>query len=117
MSDARAEVQETELVLTFAVDAPPEKVRRAIETPELRALWLPGCTPADAEPLPAISGGDLRFRLRDDGGAPVETAVTFRIEPGANGGTLLTVTHEIPKARVRGPAAANDDRRTLMRAA
>ena len=47
---------DTTLVLDYELDAPPEKVWRALSIPALRDQWLPGGDLADAEPLAATPG-------------------------------------------------------------
>ena len=44
------------LVLEYQLDAPPEKVWRAISTPELRERWLPSRDLAADEPVSTVPG-------------------------------------------------------------
>ncbi|MBN9023216.1 MAG: SRPBCC domain-containing protein, partial [Rhizobiales bacterium] len=53
------------LVLEYQLDAPPEKVWRAISTPELRERWLPSRDLAADEPVSTVPGAAVRYRMRD----------------------------------------------------
>ncbi len=119
MSDAEADGRATGLVLEFALDAPVEKVWRAIEAPNLRERWLPGCVPTEAAPLASPSGREARFRMRDDEPPFAETTVTFRVLPRVEGGSILRITHDVPttEALRRGGRPENGDRPPLMLAA
>lgn len=97
------------LVLEYALDAPPEKVWRALSIPELREQWLPTGDLAQAEPLAATPGEAVSYRLRDDQPPFLESVVTLQIVPNADGGSVLRITHQ--------PDAANDGPTTVMRAA
>ena len=120
-SDVEAERGATGLVLEFTLDAPPERVWRAIETPHLRERWLPGRPLTDAEHRTSDAGREIRFRMRDDAPPYAETAVTFHVRDGADGGSVLRIVHEPPAVPsavpVRGPVPANDRGGPLMRAA
>lgn len=119
MNDANADAAARELVLEFDLDAPLEAVWRAIDTPALRARWLPGRSLTDAEVLPARPGRAMRFRMRDDEPPFVETSVTFSVLPRRDGGTLLRIAQGIPDAAAlrTAPPAANSDDPPMMRAA
>ncbi|WP_211129513.1 SRPBCC family protein [Serratia surfactantfaciens] len=97
------------LVLEYSLDAPPEKVWRALSIPELREQWLPTGDLAQAEPLAATPGEAVSYRLRDDQPPFLESVVTLQIVPNADGGSVLRITHQ--------PDAANDGPTTVMRAA
>lgn len=109
------------LILEFALDAPVDRVWRAIETPHLREAWLPGRPLRDPEHRVSEAGRELRFRMRDDGPPFAETAVTFGVRPGEEGGSVLRIVHEAPalahRAAHRPATAANDGGPPLMRAA
>jgi len=51
------------LELEYRLDAPPEKVWRAISIPTLRQQWLPDNLLATAEPLSATPNQELRLRM------------------------------------------------------
>ena len=91
MSDAKADE-----VLVFEVDlaAPPEKVWRAIATPEVREAWLGEpedgrARVADADPPSRL---DLVWPTREG-----DSLISFEISP-AEGGSRLTITHRAPQA-------------------
>lgn len=118
MSADEAEGAPEPLVLDYRLDAPPEKVWRAISMPGLREAWLPGADLADPEPIVLAPGEALRYRMREDEPPFRESAVTFRISADAAGGTRLNVIHE--RAACPGGRtimAANSNAPPLLRAA
>lgn len=102
------------LVLEYSLDAPPEKVWRAVGIPELREQWLPNVVLADAEPVVVTLGREIRYRMRDDQPPFLESTVTLQIRPDADGGSRLRIIHVLDDARL---TAANDSGQLLMRAA
>jgi hypothetical protein len=114
MSDIASDPrEEAEIALEYELDATPEKVWRAIAVAAFRERWLPQADLAEPEPTASIPGVEVRYRLREEG-AP-ESTVTFRIEPGLQGGTLFRVIHRIEgDARRNG---ANDNLRSARLAA
>ncbi|CAI0714202.1 MULTISPECIES: SRPBCC family protein [Serratia] len=98
-----------QLVLEYPLDAPPEKVWRALSIPELRERWLPGRALADVEPLDATPGERIRYRMRDDQPPFLESVVTLQILPDTAGGSLLRIIHQLD--------AANDGLNVMMLAA
>lgn len=102
--------QDTALVLDYDLDAPPEKVWRAISVPALREQWLPDGALADPEPLAATPGVEIRYRMRETLPPCLESVVTFQLSPNADGGTRLTIVHTPDDARLTQllPRAAND---------
>lgn len=108
-----------DIVLEYELDAPPEKVWRAISIPEFREQWLPGRALASAEPADATPAEEIRYRMRDEEPPFLESLVTFQIRPVADGRTLLRIIHALDDARLerRGRLAANDAGPFLMRAA
>ncbi|MGC2781111.1 MAG: polyketide cyclase [Bradyrhizobium sp.] len=119
MSDTEAEQQTKDLVLDYDLDAPPEKVWRAISIPALRENWLPSGELADAAPISSTPGEEVRYRMRDDEPPFLESIVTFQVMPNAAGGTRLRIIHGpvATKLMRRSPPAANSNWRSLMRAA
>ncbi|MEJ8574566.1 SRPBCC domain-containing protein [Microbaculum marinum] len=108
-----------ELVFESDLDAPPEKVWRAVTTPELRERWLTG-TRTDPEPISTTPGEEVAFRLRDDAPPYLESTVVFQLRRGALGqGTRLTIIHRLTDPRLvpRTPAAANSNLSCRLRAA
>ena len=98
------------LVFETTLDAPPEKVWRALSIPEYLERWLQ--PPADAEisVVATDENKSLTYRWREpgDGAAaePEESLVTFEISPREDGGTWFRLTHA-PMA-LAGPANSNE---------
>ena len=109
---------EDALVFECSLDAPPEKVWRALTIPEYLKCWL---QPADAVDLSMVTSEEnrsLTYRWRESGAGAVvgaeESLVTFELTPTSDGGTWFRLTH----APLAMPVAANSNRpATLMRAA
>ncbi|GFE50103.1 polyketide cyclase [Roseobacter cerasinus] len=96
---------ETELVQDYDLDAPPEKVRRAVSIPEFREQWLP--TEDLADPAPAETGGRISYDMKEDAPLP-GSRVSFEITPNDQGGTRLRVIHRVTQpstvaANINGP--------------
>ncbi len=95
MSDDAGLVFETEL------DAPPEKVWRALSIPEYRDRWLD--RPADVD-IAVVNANDnslltLSWTERDE-----TSFVTIELTPRENGGTGFRLTHAPPAANSNAPA-------------
>jgi uncharacterized protein YndB with AHSA1/START domain len=116
MSDiANVPREETEIALEYELEAAPEKVWRALAVPAFRERWLPQADLAEPEPVASIPGVEVRYRMREEGAPFAESTVTFRIEPGVQGGTLFRIIHRIEgDARWSG---ANDNLRPVSLAA
>jgi uncharacterized protein YndB with AHSA1/START domain len=96
MSDiANVPREETEIALEYELEAAPEKVWRALAVPAFRERWLPQADLAEPEPVASIPGVEVRYRMREEGAPFAESTVTFRIEPGVQGGTLFRIIHRI----------------------
>jgi uncharacterized protein YndB with AHSA1/START domain len=119
MSDEKSEPQNDGIELAYELDAPPQKVWRAISVPELRDNWLPRDALTEGEPTSVTPGEEVRYRMRDDAPPFLESIVTFRIEPSRNGGTILRIIHQLTDARFAQvtKAAANSNSPPLMLAA
>lgn len=118
MNETAEETGTDDLVLEYELDAPPDKVWRAISIPEFRERWLPDGALADAVPVSTSGDGEIRYRVRDDRPPFLESVVTFRVHPNESGGSTLRIIHAPPDARLaRLAPAANDDAPVLMRAA
>jgi len=119
MNNADAERQTKDLVLEFELDAPPEKVWRAISIPAVRRKWLPNGELAEAEPVSSKPGMEIRYRMRDGEPPFLESIVTFQVMPNAVGGARLRIVHRLADARLehRPPRAANSNWSCVMRAA
>ena len=78
------------LVFEADLDAPPEKVWRALATPELREAWLgePDAGPAEIVRADPGSRLDLAWPTREG-----DSLVSFEIEDAVGGGTHLTIVH------------------------
>ena len=119
-TDVETDEQAKELVLEYELDAPPEKVWRALSMPAFRERWLPGGDLADPEPVASTPGEEIGYRMRDNEPPFLESIVTFRIAPDADGGTILRIVHGPVDTRLmqRPPLMAmNDNRPRLMCAA
>jgi uncharacterized protein YndB with AHSA1/START domain len=115
-SDPREETEEeAEIALEYELDAAPEKVWRAIAVAAFRERWLPEADLAEPEPIASVPGVEVRYRMREDGAPFPESTVTFRIEPGLQGGTLFRVIHRIESDALRN--GANDNLRPVSLAA
>ncbi|MGR9244991.1 SRPBCC family protein [Rhizobium leguminosarum] len=119
MSDAKAERQEKDLVFEYELDAPPEKVWRAVSIPAFREKWLPKQELAEAEPVSTAPGEEISYRMRDDEPPFLESIVTFQVRPDANGGTILTIVHGLTDTRLaqQMTPAANSNAPWMMLAA
>ena len=105
------------IALEYDLDAPPQKVWRAISVPELRDAWLPGGALAEPDPVAVRPGEEIRYRMREDAPPFLESTVTFRVAPNATGGTRLRIIHELDDARLarvtRAAANGNSPARAL----
>ncbi|WP_411033207.1 SRPBCC family protein [Shinella sp. BYT-45] len=108
--------QAKDLVLEYDLDAPPEKVWRAISIPAFRERWLPDGQLADGAPVSTVPGEEVRYRMRDDDPPHLESLVAFQLRPNGVGGTTLRIVHGLDDAQLR-PPALNDNGPALMRAA
>ena len=103
-SDSR---EEAEIAFEVELDAAPEKVWRAIAIAAFRERWLPRADLAEPDPVASIPGVEVRYRMREEDAPFTESTVTFRIEPGVQGGTLFRIIHRIEGDARR--ASANDN--------
>ncbi len=100
----------------YELDAPPQKVWRALSIAEFRDNWLPATALAQSEAVTVTPGEEVSYRMRESEPPYLESTITFRIAPDGQGGTVLRIVHELDRARPE-PVAANGNRTTLMRAA
>ncbi|MBW9054802.1 SRPBCC family protein [Rhizobium mesosinicum] len=118
---AQAQVgqQQTGFEQRYELDAPPEKVWRAISIAEFRERWLPKEALADPQSLSETPGKEVRYRLRDGSPPYLESIVTFVISANASGGTSLRIIHELTDATFERltRSVANSNSPTLMLAA
>jgi uncharacterized protein YndB with AHSA1/START domain len=118
MSDSEAETDTTtDLVFEYELDAPPEKVWRALSIPAFREKWLPQEALVSAEPVSSVPGKEVRFGMREDEPPFLESAVTFQVLPNVDGGTRLRIIHELADAQKAQMETNIADWPTLMRAA
>ena len=119
MSGKDGEDRKDELVFEYELEAPPEKVWRAVRLSEFRERWLPDQALADPDPVSSVPGREVSYRMRDDVPPFFESVVTFHIGPRAENGTLLKIVHRLTDARVQDGIrqAANNNGPCLMRAA
>jgi uncharacterized protein YndB with AHSA1/START domain len=100
------------IIVDCDLDEPPEKVWRALTSPELMAVWLaegdfkpqvghrfelrPATGPVECEVLEADPRNRLKFswRERDEAGEPIDSEVTFVLTPTIDGGTRLRLVHD-----------------------
>ena len=117
--DLAAQAQTDQLVFDYELDAPPEKVWRALSIAGFREKWLPKVALADAEPVRSVPGEEIGYRMRYDEPPFLHSIVTFQLSPNADGGTHLRIIHRLAdrQARHEPPRAANNNGRCLMRAA
>ncbi|HYE47420.1 MAG TPA: SRPBCC domain-containing protein [Caulobacter sp.] len=120
--------------LAFELEEPPEKVWRALTEPALLARWL-GPNDFRAEPGAVFTVGGAPGAANDNATARcevltlepgrrlrlswkegvVESLITFTLEPGADGGSRLRLTHDgfvteggLPAVLTMQPAGAGD---------
>jgi uncharacterized protein YndB with AHSA1/START domain len=119
MSETEPETQAEDLVFEYELDAPPEKVWRAISIPGFRDKWLPGEDLADADPVSTATGEEICYTMRDGEPPFLESVVTFQVRPGADGGSILRIVHGLTDVRLvpRKVAAANNNGPWMMLAA
>jgi uncharacterized protein YndB with AHSA1/START domain len=81
------------VVFEVDLDAPPEKVWRAIATPEFREAWLgePETGAAEVTVVDEPDRLDLVWPTREG-----DSLISFEISP-AKGGSHLTITHRAPQ--------------------
>ncbi len=108
---------ETEaLVFECALEAPPEKVWRALTIPEYLARWLKPAAPVDLAVVSAEENRTLTYRWREAGAGAIlgaeDSLVTFELTPTGDGGTWFRLTH----APLAVPAAANSNELMMLAA-
>lgn len=103
------------LVFETALDAPPEKVWRALSIPEYLERWLQPPQEAEISIVASEENRSLTYRMREpgEGAAPEDSLVTFEIAPREDGGTWFRLTH----APLALPVAANSNDTMMLLAA
>lgn len=119
MTDTGIERQATDLVFEYDLDAPPEKVWRAICIPAFRDRWLPRGELTRSEPVASKPGEEIAYAMRDNAPPFLESVVTFQVTPNAVGGARLKIIHGLVDGRLERqlPRAANNNSAGLMLAA
>ncbi|RYE84559.1 MAG: polyketide cyclase [Hyphomicrobiales bacterium] len=114
MSESDTQDRTKQLVFEYQLDAPPEKVWRALSIPAFRERWLP----AAVEALSAVPGEEVCYRLREEEPPFLESVVTFQLAP-SEGGTELRIIHSLTDGRLaeQRPAPANSNQPLMLRAA
>ncbi|OKH87758.1 SRPBCC domain-containing protein [Thalassospira sp. TSL5-1] len=106
------------LELEYSLDAPSEKVWRAINIAEIRESWLPGENLRHAKPVRAIPGKEVTYQMRDTAPPYLNSIVTFRLTPTGENSTHLRIIHDLTDARFTPiPKAANSNMPEMMCAA
>ncbi len=93
---------DAELVFETVLDAPPEKIWRALTIPEFRDRWLQPPSGVSVQ-LVSVSVNSLLTYSWNEG--EEESLVTIELTPRGNGSTGFRLTH----APVTIPAAANSN--------
>lgn len=119
MSDTPSDEPVQRLEQEFEIDAPPEKVWRALSEPGLREKWLPGSDLAGDEPIDADPEREIRYRMRDRQPPYLESLVTLQLSANGRGGTDLRIIHDLTDARLKKQLAqpANSNGAIVMCAA
>lgn len=105
--------------LEYELDAPTDKVWRAISIPAFRDNWLPPEALATPDATSVTPGEEVSYRMRDSAPPFLESTVTFRLAPNPTGGTRLRIIHAPTDARFDRvtKAAANNNCPVVMLAA
>ncbi|WP_048648748.1 SRPBCC family protein [Nitratireductor soli] len=115
MTPADEQKESETIVVECVLEAPLEKVWRALTVPELAAAWLdaPGGDAPDAsyEVLDALPFSRVRYAWHDAGANEPDTLVTVELSPQPDGGTWFRLTHSAekvprPAANFNGPPLA-----------
>ena len=97
------------LVFECNLDAPPEKVWRALSIPAYLERWLKPGDDVELAVMAAQENKSLTYHWREAGqgaaGDAEDSVVTFELTPTADGGTWFRLTH----APLAVPAAANSN--------
>ncbi len=113
-----------DIVVETDLDAPPEKVWRALTEPEFLSTWLaandvtpqegarfsiaamPETGPVECEVLEADPPHEFRVRWRGGEAMPGDRSseVAFTLAPNATGGTFLRVVHSGVRSLTINPA-------------
>lgn len=109
--------EQAALVQDYKLEAAPEKVWRAISTPQLREHWLPSGDFFSIEQLDSQEHQEISYRLREASPPYLESMVTFRLFAADNNSTRLTITHKLGDMTARLPMHVANSNTPSMRAA
>lgn len=103
---------------TYKLAASPDKIFKALNTPELRRRWWPESEDAEKEET-ATSDLSVRFRLKEKEPPFLESVVTFKVVPEDEQTATLEIIHQLEDTIVMqlGSQVANDNSQPLMQAA
>jgi len=87
------------------LEAPPEKVWRALTIPAFRERWLGASAPAEPEVIAAEPPHRLSWSWREAG--EPDGTVTFTLTPTESGGTALRLVHRRAAQPVQVAANGN----------
>lgn len=114
MTDSKPRAAQTKKLATscnlefeYRLDAPKEKVWRAISIPEIRERWLPGINLRNAKPIRQIPGQEVTYQMRDTYPPYLESIVTFYLSQTGENSTCLRIIHQLTDARCLTPANSN----------
>ncbi len=128
MSETDSEAGSGALTFTYTLDAPPEKVWRALTNPRHLSHWLPEAALADDDAggdkpvtlhlLAATLGERLSYAWQDSRTPDLESTVTFAIAANDDGTTTLRIDHQAAaRRRIPAPARAANSNTAMMCAA
>lgn len=107
---------EDAVVFECALDAPPEKVWRALTIPQYLERWLKPAQDIDLSVVRSEENRSLTYRWRESGQGAISGAedsiVTFELTPTVDGGTWFKLTH----APLAVPVAANSNTSMMLAA-
>ena len=119
MTDSTVQDEVADLVLEYELDAPPEKVLRAISIPELRDQWLPDHDFSHAMTETQDEAQSLHYRMTQKDPPFLESTVSFEVSRNGPSGSRLIIRHRLGSMMRHGPQpeAANCNRQGLLLAA
>lgn len=121
MKSRKTEDSTENVVLDYDLDAPLEKVWRAITTPALRDHWLPEDMLADPQALSVVPNQEVCYKMRDNSPPFFESIVTFKVTSHIEGRTHLRIIHELTDINyetiMRMNSTVNDNHTAAMCAA
>lgn len=116
MSEITTMGSDDQLIVECQLDAPPEKVWRAISIPELREQWLPSGSLIDNTPIFTANNEEQHYRMRDDEFPLLESIVIFQVIPHEDNRSILRITHKVSTTGTTSYAVAANDPRLLLAA-